>query len=159
MYRRLVTLLSLCLFSTAAVAASATVVDPAGSRSNEHLPSEGEATTVNTGSSSSNETIIPTIGGIQRYYDSYNSDDEYDVTLSFLENKVWDILVVTDEYGLTDPMAIEEDDIFMKAVNKTGRTVHRASIQDESFDWRAGKSVVIRTAWTKVGNKEKESIG
>jgi hypothetical protein len=51
-------------------------------------------------------------------------------------------------------MAIEEDDLFMKALERLGRKVHRASIEDKAFDWHAGKSVVIRSAWSKVRLKD-----
>lgn len=146
MCKRLVLSLSICLISAAAVTSSATVVDPAGSRSNEQFSTDKDTASAEVeGATTNKNKTAASIGST-----SQNDLDKYDVTMSFLENKVWDVIVVTDEYGLDDKMANEEDDIFMKAVNKTGRTVHRASIQDEYFDWRAGKAVVIRTAWTKV---------
>ena len=80
---------------------------------------------------------------------------------SSLEHKVYDIVAVTDWYGLDDPtgLANEEDEIFIQAVEQqTGRKVTRVSIQDESFDWRSAKSIVIRSAWAKVSSSERSDV-
>eukprot|EP00526_Cylindrotheca_closterium_P012287 CAMPEP_0113610638 /NCGR_PEP_ID=MMETSP0017_2-20120614/5132_1 /TAXON_ID=2856 /ORGANISM="Cylindrotheca closterium" /LENGTH=457 /DNA_ID=CAMNT_0000519537 /DNA_START=96 /DNA_END=1469 /DNA_ORIENTATION=+ /assembly_acc=CAM_ASM_000147 len=73
----------------------------------------------------------------------------YDVSMTFLENKVWDVIVVTDHWGLHDEMANIEDKLVMDALKELGRTVTRASFRDHSFDWHAGRVIVIRTAWAK----------
>lgn len=78
------------------------------------------------------------------------SAKNYDFSLSFVENKVYDVIAVTDWYGLADPMAVAEDAIFLEELEKLGRKVERISIHDEEFDWRTTKSVVIRSAWAKV---------
>ena len=74
----------------------------------------------------------------------------YDVSMTFLEDKVWDVIVVTDDYGLYDEMANTEDKLVMDELKKLGRNVTRASFMDHSFDWHAGRVIVIRTAWAKV---------
>lgn len=74
----------------------------------------------------------------------------YDVTMTFLEDKVWDVIVVTDDWGLYDDMGTKEDTLVMDALKKLGRTTTRASFMDHSFDWHAGRVVVIRSAWAKV---------
>ena len=73
-----------------------------------------------------------------------------DPTLKYLENKVWDVVAVTDYHQINGTnMATEEDRIFMNAVAALGRKVTRVSIQDEEFDWRSTKAVVVRSAWAK----------
>lgn len=90
--------------------------------------------------------------------EAVGSKFEYDLSLYYLKEKVWDVILVTDDYGMEDDMANEEDALFMKALERLGRKVHRASIEDEEFDWRAGKSIVIRSAWAKVRLKEAERM-
>jgi glutathione synthase/RimK-type ligase-like ATP-grasp enzyme len=77
-----------------------------------------------------------------------------DPTLKYLENKVWDVVAFTDEYGMNDDMATEEDTIFVNAVAALGRKVTRVSIEDEEFDWRSTKVVVVRSAWAKFSYLE-----
>lgn len=93
--------------------------------------------------------------------DAVKVDDskyEYDLSLNYLENKVWDAIIVTDDLGIKGHMAPLEDGLFMKALERLGRKVHRASIEDKNFDWRAGKSVILRSAWGKVRLKKKPEV-
>ena len=87
-----------------------------------------------------------------------DSKYEYDLSLNYLKNKVWDAIIVTDNLGIKGRTAPQEDVPFMKALERLGRKVHRASIQDKTFDWRAGKSIIIRSAWGKVRLKETKEV-
>ena len=74
--------------------------------------------------------------------------------LEYVENKVWDVVAVTDWYGDKDPGANEEDEYFIKALESLGRKVIRVRIDDDEFDWESTKSVVIRSAWAKVRKRK-----
>lgn len=69
-------------------------------------------------------------------------------TLHFLENKVYDFVLVTDDRNFRAGM--EEDETLQKALEAIGRKVTRISLQDPDFDWNSTKSIVIRSAWEKV---------
>jgi hypothetical protein len=68
----------------------------------------------------------------------------------FLENKVYDIVLITDNDGMEESLGMWEDSIVKFELGQLGRYVKRVSLQNEEFDWRMTKYAVLRSAWHKV---------
>mmetsp|Transcript_17952 Transcript_17952/g.39847 ORF Transcript_17952/g.39847 Transcript_17952/m.39847 type:complete len:463 (+) Transcript_17952:158-1546(+) len=80
---------------------------------------------------------------------------KYDLSLDHVKNKVWDVILVTDSYGI-GAMATEEDGLLLLALEQLGRKATRRSIEDDKFDdWDAAKLIVLRSAWAKFDYLEK----
>ena len=83
---------------------------------------------------------------------------KYDLSLDYVKNKVWDIILVTDSYGI-GVMATEEDGLLLMALEGLGRKVTRNSLEDDKFDdWEAAKLIVMRSAWTKVRTPRENEV-